>query len=154
MMIKKNCVVRNFRFDLIYSDSNLDRNFGHRNKYSNDNIINTSFMMNCVLSTAKYRTSMCIEQGEKIMYFFTPRARKYPKGTRPDRAAGFGYWKATGVDNIIGEKTNPVGYRKSLVYYQGLHKRSITTNWIMHEYRIDKNSPSRSANAAPNDMKV
>ncbi|KAH9678999.1 NAC transcription factor 32 [Citrus sinensis] len=94
------------------------------------------------------------EQEEKTLYFFTPRDRKYPKGTRPNRAAGRGYWKATGVDNIIGRKENPIGYRKSLVYYQGYPKKSKKTNWIMHEYRIDHKSPARSSTAAPHDMKL
>ncbi|KAK9181311.1 hypothetical protein WN944_024448 [Citrus x changshan-huyou] len=104
--------------------------------------------------SAIYREKMRIEQEEKTLYFFTPRDRKYPKGTRPNRAAGRGYWKATGVDNIIGRKENPIGYRKSLVYYQGYPKKSKKTNWIMHEYRIDHKSPARSSTAAPHDMKL
>ncbi|KAL9411820.1 hypothetical protein AB3S75_045425 [Citrus x aurantiifolia] len=104
--------------------------------------------------SAIYREKMRIEQEEKTLYFFTPRDRKYLNGTRPNRAAGRGYWKATGVDNIIGRKENPIGYRKSLVYYQGYPKKSKKLNWIMHEYRIDHKSPARSSTAAPHDMKL
>nr|TKS16201.1 NAC domain-containing protein 78-like [Populus alba] len=39
--------------------------------------------------------------GEKEWYFFTPRNRKYRNGNRPNRAAGGGYWKATGADKGI-----------------------------------------------------
>ncbi|KAJ6424784.1 hypothetical protein OIU84_025539 [Salix udensis] len=46
-------------------------------------------------------------QGEKAWFFFTPRSRKYRNGTRPNRTAGGGYWKATGADK-------PVKYEKNL----------------------------------------
>lgn len=73
--------------------------------------------------------------GEKEWYFFSPRDRKYPNGSRPNRAAGVGYWKATGADKPIG-KPKPVGIKKALVFYAGKAPRGEKTNWIMHEYRL------------------
>ncbi|KAF4355878.1 hypothetical protein CsatB_023231 [Cannabis sativa] len=73
--------------------------------------------------------------GEKEWYFFSPRDRKYPNGSRPNRAAGTGYWKATGADKPIG-KPKPLGIKKALVFYAGKAPKGIKTNWIMHEYRL------------------
>ncbi|KAE8704393.1 NAC domain-containing protein 2 [Hibiscus syriacus] len=73
--------------------------------------------------------------GEKEWYFFSPRDRKYPNGSRPNRAAGSGYWKATGADKPIG-KPKPVGIKKALVFYAGKAPKGEKTNWIMHEYRL------------------
>ncbi|XP_019177230.1 PREDICTED: NAC transcription factor 32-like [Ipomoea nil] len=71
--------------------------------------------------------------GEKEWYFFSPRDRKYPNGSRPNRAAGLGYWKATGADKLVGKAQ---GIKKALVFYAGKAPRGIKTNWIMHEYRL------------------
>jgi len=73
--------------------------------------------------------------GEKEWYFFTPRERKYPNGSRPNRSAGTGYWKATGADKPIG-KPKAVGIKKALVFYAGKAPKGEKTNWIMHEYRL------------------
>ncbi|CAN1770761.1 Protein ATAF2, partial [Linum perenne] len=56
--------------------------------------------------------------GEKEWYFFSPRDRKYPNGSRPNRAAGTGYWKATGADKPIGNPKT-LGIKKALVFYAG-----------------------------------
>ncbi|XP_059656333.1 NAC domain-containing protein 2-like [Cornus florida] len=73
--------------------------------------------------------------GEKEWYFFSPRDRKYPNGSRPNRAAGTGYWKATGADKPIG-RPKAVGIKKALVFYAGKAPKGLKTNWIMHEYRL------------------
>jgi hypothetical protein len=77
--------------------------------------------------------------GDKEWYFFSPRDRKYPNGVRPNRAAGSGYWKATGTDKPIhGSATggSVVGVKKALVFYKGRPPKGAKTNWIMHEYRL------------------
>ncbi|KAJ6819953.1 NAC domain-containing protein 48-like [Iris pallida] len=74
--------------------------------------------------------------GEKEWYFFTPRDRKYPNGSRPNRAAGAGYWKATGADKPVGPAPRPTAIKKALVFYSGKAPRGEKSNWIMHEYRL------------------
>lgn len=74
--------------------------------------------------------------GEKEWYFFSPRDRKYPNGSRPNRVAGSGYWKATGTDKIITNEGRKVGIKKALVFYIGKAPKGTKTNWIMHEYRL------------------
>ncbi|XP_071723629.1 NAC domain-containing protein 72-like [Rutidosis leptorrhynchoides] len=84
--------------------------------------------------------------GEKEWYFFSPRDRKYPNGSRPNRVAGSGYWKATGTDKIITTEGRKVGIKKALVFYIGKAPKGTKTNWIMHEYRlIDSNCRAGSA---------
>lgn len=83
--------------------------------------------------------------GEKEWYFFSPRDRKYPNGSRPNRAAGTGYWKATGADKPIG-KPKALGIKKALVFYAGKAPKGIKTNWIMHEYRLANVDRSASKN--------
>ncbi|KAF5803449.1 putative transcription factor NAM family [Helianthus annuus] len=89
--------------------------------------------------------------GEKEWYFFSPRDRKYPNGSRPNRAAGTGYWKATGADKPIG-KPKAVGIKKALVFYAGKAPRGVKTNWIMHEYRLA--NVDRSAGKRNNNLRV
>ena len=66
-----------------------------------------------------------------------PRDRKYPNGSRPNRAAGTGYWKATGPQRLI--RTGPseayplVGRRRTLVFYTGPDEAAMTA-WTMYEY--------------------
>ncbi|GAB2284551.1 NAC domain-containing protein [Dionaea muscipula] len=76
--------------------------------------------------------------GEKEWYFFSPRDRKYPNGSRPNRVAGSGYWKATGTDKLIMTEGRKVGIKKALVFYIGKAPKGTKTNWIMHEYRLSQ----------------
>ncbi|CAL5352439.1 unnamed protein product [Camellia sinensis] len=89
--------------------------------------------------------------GEREWYFFTPRDRKYLKGSRPSRKAGYGYWKATGADKPIKLNGNTIGYKKSLVFYLGKPPKGDKTDWIMHEFRLNA-PPRRRKNA--NDMRL
>ncbi|CAA3006915.1 NAC domain-containing 72-like [Olea europaea subsp. europaea] len=88
--------------------------------------------------------------GEKEWYFFSPRDRKYPNGSRPNRLAGSGYWKATGTDKVITTEGRRVGIKKSLVFYVGKAPKGTKTNWIMHEYRLSE-SPKRNGSARLDD---
>ncbi|KAL1533603.1 No apical meristem (NAM) protein [Salvia divinorum] len=91
------------------------------------------------------------QYGEKEWYFFSPRERKYPNGSRPNRAAGSGYWKATGADKPIGHPKS-VGIKKALVFYSGKAPRGEKTNWIMHEYRLA--DVDRSARKKNNSLRL
>ncbi|KAK8671817.1 hypothetical protein V6N13_038402 [Hibiscus sabdariffa] len=75
-------------------------------------------------------------------YFFTPRDRKYPRGNRPTRSAGDGYWKPTGKPFPVVSKGKEVGSKRSLAFFRGKSPNGEKTNWIMYEYLLT-NAPQR-----------
>ncbi|ESQ29117.1 hypothetical protein EUTSA_v10023502mg [Eutrema salsugineum] len=77
------------------------------------------------------------EQSE--WYFFSHKDKKYPTGTRTNRATKAGFWKATGRDKAIYLRHSLVGMRKTLVFYKGRAPNGQKSDWIMHEYRLETN---------------
>ncbi|MBA0848577.1 hypothetical protein Goshw_004140 [Gossypium schwendimanii] len=64
--------------------------------------------------------------------------KKYPTGTRTNRATISGFWKATGRDRAVHlSNSKRVGMRKTLVFSTGRALHGQKTDWIMHEYRLD-----------------
>ncbi|KAK8957409.1 NAC domain-containing protein 7 [Platanthera zijinensis] len=84
----------------------------------------------------------CEEQTE--WYFFSHKDKKYPTGTRTNRATAAGFWKATGRDKAVHDKKRLIGMRKTLVFYKGRAPNGLKSDWIMHEYRLEneENGPA------------
>ncbi|KAK1438569.1 hypothetical protein QVD17_04378 [Tagetes erecta] len=70
-------------------------------------------------------------------YCFSHKDKKYPTGTRTNRATAAGFWKATGRDKVIRSSHQRTGMRKTLVFYKGRAPHGHKSDWIMHEYRLD-----------------
>ncbi|KAL6857163.1 hypothetical protein ACP4OV_018545 [Aristida adscensionis] len=81
-------------------------------------------------------------------YFFSHKDKKYPTGTRTNRATAAGFWKATGRDKAIYNAVKRIGMRKTLVFYKGRAPHGQKSDWIMHEYRLDDPAADAAAAAA------
>lgn len=77
-------------------------------------------------------------------YFFSHKDKKYPTGTRTNRATAAGFWKATGRDKVIYSSFRRIGMRKTLVFYKGRAPHGQKSDWIMHEYRLDETTNDTS----------
>ncbi|KAK8967426.1 NAC domain-containing protein 7 [Platanthera guangdongensis] len=75
---------------------------------------------------------------QKEWYFFSHKDKKYPSGTRTNRATAAGFWKATGRDKaiLLSKSKLMIGMRKTLVFYEGRAPNGRKSDWIMHEYRL------------------
>ncbi|KAG8484246.1 hypothetical protein CXB51_022727 [Gossypium anomalum] len=85
-------------------------------------------------------------------YFFSHKDKKYPTGTRTNRATAAGFWKATGRDKIIHCGFRRIGLRKTLVFYKGRAPHGKKSDWIMHEYRLDDDSNVQSSKTIGDSM--
>lgn len=77
-------------------------------------------------------------------HFFTSRDRKYPNGTRSNRATEAGYWKSTGKDRNVKFHNRVIGTKKTLVFHEGRPPYGKRTDWIMHEYYMDEKECSKT----------
>ncbi|KAK6941755.1 NAC domain, partial [Dillenia turbinata] len=77
-------------------------------------------------------------------YLFSHKDRKYPTGSRTNRATDAGFWKATGRDKCIRNSHKKIGMRKTLVFYRGRAPHGQKTDWIMHEYRLEDGDEPQS----------
>lgn len=83
-------------------------------------------------------------------YFFSHKDKKYPTGTRTNRATTAGFWKATGRDKAIQlSNSKRIGMRKTLVFYTGRAPHGQKTDWIMHEYRLEDDTLEAQVLAYP-----
>ncbi|MQL83762.1 hypothetical protein Taro_016274 [Colocasia esculenta] len=70
--------------------------------------------------------------------------KKYPTGTRTNRATNAGFLKATGRDKVIHHSNSKsVGTRKTLVFYTGQAPHGQKTNWIMHVSTVSTKMSAR-----------
>ncbi|KAL6593149.1 hypothetical protein ACP70R_049103 [Stipagrostis hirtigluma subsp. patula] len=83
-----------------------------------------------------------IPEGAMEKYVFTQRVLKWPQGKRCKRAAGQGFWKASGREVPIFCSGNSsgiplmVGLKKTMVFYRGKPLVGEHTEWVMHEFRL------------------
>ncbi|KAF8104508.1 hypothetical protein N665_0171s0016 [Sinapis alba] len=83
---------------------------------------------------------------QKEWYFFSHKDKKYPTGTRTNRATMAGFWKATGRDKAVYLNSKLIGMRKTLVFYRGRAPNGQKSDWIIHEYyslESHQNSPQQ-----------
>ncbi|XP_030503995.2 NAC domain-containing protein 1-like [Cannabis sativa] len=82
----------------------------------------------------------------KEWYFFSPRVCK--NGIRATRKAHLGFWRMSQSAKPIQHNGIDIGLKSVLNFHMESNKKSIKTEWIMHEYIIidDNNDSNNSKN--------
>lgn len=136
-----NCLPPGFRFHP--TDEELVCYYLRR-KFSNSKSKSEPVYLNAItdIDLYKYEPSdlaarACFQGGDRQWFFFTEGNRKkYPNGSRKNRATEGGYWKTTGKDRPVLSKGVIVGMKKTLVFHRRRSPRAERTSWVMHEYRL------------------
>lgn len=119
-------------------------NLTHSKRYDTE-----SLYLSIICFTTKIGKCKLGYEEQNEWFFFSHKDRKYPTGTRTNRATTAGFWKATGRDKAVLSKDRIIGMRKTLVFYNGRAPNGRKSDWIMHEYRLQSSHhapPQASSN--------
>ncbi|ONK78427.1 uncharacterized protein A4U43_C02F18650 [Asparagus officinalis] len=79
------------------------------------------------------------ESEEKRMLFFTRRHPISARSRKFNRNAGCGLWHCGSKDKDVKHGSQVIGYRLQFTFRKmGVGNQKVHTNWIMHEFRLDK----------------
>ncbi|KAK6933456.1 NAC domain, partial [Dillenia turbinata] len=84
-----------------------------------------------------FPSNLKVRSGDLEWYFFCIRDKKYANGSRMNRSTEKGYWKITGYERPVrSHAKTTIGFKKTLVYYEGRAPDGKRTDWVVHEYRL------------------